>query len=112
MAEVGDTWHRFEDYWTVSCDEWDNPYPAQLHIRHRKMRVVKVTKKGVWIKLYDLFSELRFVLNDSKKRFAHATIEEAKASFIYRKSLHIKLLEARIGRATAAINRIDNTVWK
>jgi hypothetical protein len=59
-------------------------------------RVDRKTKRGCWIEDY---GRERFILNDSRKRLAYPTKEEAMDSFIHRKVKHIAILRSQIDRA-------------
>ena len=67
--------------------------------------VVKRTPKGVWI--YDSavkkYPHRRFILNDSKKRFACETKEKALVSFLARKKLQLGYLRANVVQVEDAI---------
>ncbi|MEX3984002.1 hypothetical protein AB4Y45_33995 [Paraburkholderia sp. EG287A] len=59
--------------------------------------VLKVTKCGKWIR--DYAGDRRFILDTSRKRFAHETIELALASFRARRDRQIGILSARLRAA-------------
>jgi hypothetical protein len=86
-AQVGDTWFRIED---GSATNWV-----------REFTVVKVTTCGV--RLSDGFG-MRLVLDDSRKRYACPTREEAMESFIARKRRQLKILRAQIQRVERALD--------
>lgn len=76
-----------------------------------KYEVVKYTPKGKWI-IHEFDKELdeehkryRFVLNNSRKRFAWETKEAALESFIARKKKQIKILESQLGFAEDALQK-------
>jgi len=60
-------------------------------------QVVKETPKGVRL------NSGRFVLRSAKKQFAHATLEEARQSYIARKRKHITILKDRLKVAEAGL---------
>lgn len=82
MSKV-EHWYRFEDR------PGDPPY-----IYLSKFKVVKHTPKGVWVEFG--FYKDKFIRKDAHKHFACATIEEAKKSFIARKSRQLCILEHQI----------------
>lgn len=61
--------------------------------------VIKRTKCGVWIKR-DYDPKPRFVLNDSRKKFAYPTKEEAMTGYIKRTECYIKILRSNLERVT------------
>lgn len=70
--------------------------------------VIKNTPKGTWINIsYSYPPRKRFVLNDAKKRFAYPTQEEAKTSFLARKSRQLGILKAQIESITASVRAIN-----
>lgn len=75
--------------------------------------IVRRTPKGVWIELaprYDYLNikpELKFVLNDSRKRWAHETLEGAKESFLARKRVQLDILRNRITDIEACVVAIN-----
>ena len=103
MSEV---WYRYTDHMvSAGVDEWgDSIGPGRVEVCLSKFRVLKHTTKGVWL---DVYGQGRFVLNYSRKRYAHATVEEARESFIKRKERQIGIYSARIGQAEAAIRRVN-----
>jgi uncharacterized protein YwgA len=66
-------------------------------------KIVKETKCGYWIRLYDGFNDKRWVSKTTTKRFAHATKNEALVSFMYRKKRQIKILKARLADAEKSL---------
>lgn len=58
--------------------------------------VLKVTQCGKWIRAE---GERRFVLDASRKRFAHETLELALESFKVRRLRQISILKARLAAA-------------
>ncbi|WP_315127330.1 hypothetical protein [Comamonas antarctica] len=101
-AQVGDRWYRYEDVAYASpLDEYDRPTgPGQLRVHCREYEVVKVTPCGVRLDIG------RYVSASSRKRFAHATKEDAKNSFILRKSAQLRIYSARCARAEQAIRLV------
>jgi hypothetical protein len=107
MSAVGDIWYRYED---VRCapmwDEFEHSFgTGRVAVELREYRVVKVTNRGVRLTyaFYGTWSWTRFVLFDSRKRFACATKEEAFASFVRRKQRQVAILTAQLDRAKCAL---------
>ena len=99
---TGEVWYRYADVqYSAGCDEVGNllPYAGPVGIRLEEHGVAKHTPKGVWL------ISGRFVLKDSRKRFACPTKEEAMASFIARKQRQIRILSAQLARATEAVRK-------
>jgi hypothetical protein len=99
-------WYRFDDRLVSSgVDEFDEPLgPARVAIYMTKLEVIRHTPKGAWLKSG---GGQRFVLNDVHKRYACATIAQAKESFIARKRKQIKIYTARIHHAEQAIAQVQ-----
>ena len=110
-------WYRFDDVrYAPPPDEWgDSGGPGILEVRLREFPVVRHTPKGVWLERtwmpYGSNSlrtdGLRFVLRDANKRFACPSVEEARESFIARKTRQIRIHEARTAQAKDAIRIIN-----
>jgi hypothetical protein len=97
-------YYRIEDY-LESSGSWDmqgewEPGPSRLRLRVEAFEVLKHTPKGVQLRVY---GERRFVLRDAYRRFACATLDEAKESFIARKEKQASIYEARARDARKAI---------
>ena len=108
-GEVCDVYYRYEDYlqgtggWDMQ-GEWE-PGPSVIRIRVVEFKVLKVTPKGVWLKVFD---GKRFVLNSAIKRFADPTLERALVSFRKRKERQASIYEARARNAREAIRRAEH----
>lgn len=101
--KVGDTWYRYETYFTASFDE-DGDYIRSYgpYLRLYKFCVDKITPKGVWVqegKPGEFISGRRFVLNSSHKRYAVPTKEAALQSLMARKSRQAAILEKQLNSA-------------
>lgn len=98
-------WYRFEDVrYAAPLNEYDEPSgPGQLAVELRKYLVSRYTPKGVWLSYFFKGARDRFVLSSATKRFACATIEDARTSFIARKTKQARILQARADNARAAI---------
>jgi len=88
MAELGDMWTRWEDI--LYEDGEVRLIPVNYSVR-------RVTPQGVRL------DNGRFVLNESRKRFACKTSEEALNSFVIRKRHQCAILRAQLRRAETAL---------
>ena len=108
---MSDLWYRYEDIrYAPPLDEFDMPIGGgSVGIMLREYRVVKATPRGVWLEhdnwLFD--PEPKFVLQDSRKRFACPTIIEAKESFIARKNKQIRILAEQLSNAKDALAKMQ-----
>lgn len=118
LPQVGDLWYRFENQrYAPPVDEWGDPIwgaRGEHKVHRRVFKVVGVTPKGVWLtftygKDHFAFDERdkRFVLLEARKRYACPTIEEAKESFIARKTRQARIYRARMEDAEEAIRIIN-----
>lgn len=74
----------------------------------RQYHVTKETKWGKWI--YDMWHEKRrFVLNNSAKRFAHDSVENAVNSYIYRKKFQLRIYKRRVEILEETIDAFTNS---
>jgi hypothetical protein len=74
---------------------YERAYAGELEpakIRLVKFNILRTTPKGVWI---DLGYE-KWVSNDSKKRYAYPTKDEAFVNFIARTIRCVKILKAKL----------------
>jgi hypothetical protein len=107
---VGDIWFRYEDVkYAPSLNEFDEPIgEGRLAVEMRQYKVIRETPKGAWISQYwpnTSFSsdEEKFVRNNSVKKFAYPTKEEARIGFIARKNAQLRILKAGVSRAEKAL---------
>ena len=99
-------WFRFEEQrYAAPLDEFDQPTGRGRPVVHlRKLKVLRETPKGVQlIGLGHGTNNPRLVLYDSYKKFACATREEARLSFVARKHKQIRIYKARIAMAEEAL---------
>ena len=68
-----------------------------------RYNVVKETEKGYWISHISGKKGVKFVRKEGRKIYAHATIDDARTSFIKRKEAQIKILETQISKAQTAL---------
>ncbi len=105
-------WYRYEDvsyappYDPETEKHWG---PGRTDIVKRSYPVMKITPKGVWISQY---GTKRFILADSRKRFAHATVEEAMDSFMARKHAQLRILQSQVSRIQRAIQLGHQMIMK
>lgn len=105
--------YRIEDKTYAGCayGEFDE-YGPPLHCPElRKFGVLKHTKCGVWITVPEKIENgnpegKRFVRNDTKKKFACASIVEAKESFIARKNMQMGYLRGKIENIKECIAKL------
>ncbi len=112
-----DIWYRYEDRLVHSGFYYDDGYTAEyglgtarVEVVLRTFFVVKRTPKGVWLDVFKRNEDdahnidgARFVLLKSHKRYACATIEEARESFIARKRKQIVIHMGVLDRAKQAL---------
>lgn len=77
-------------------------FRSELQIYVRTYKVMKETPKGVWLWVY---GRRRFVLHESRKKFAHPTLDSALTSFKARKAAQIRILSSQIARAEQAVTQ-------
>ena len=87
--------YRFEDY--LCGDE----YSVEVKVHLREFEVLRTTPCGAWIE--GQYGRKRFVLKDSRKRYAHPTVDEARESFIARKKRQLSIYQARARTAERAL---------
>lgn len=102
-------WYRYEytPHYRI-----DDMLPLRISndgvLRPDKYQVIKHTPKGVWLSRFAWCSWCavdgkRFVLKDSRKRFAAPTEAEALESFIRRKERHSSILRGQLEDVTDAL---------
>lgn len=95
-------WYRYEDKgYANPADEYGESTGAHYVVELHKFSVKKHTPCGVRLSIN------RVVLHASRKRFACATLEEAKVSFIARKKKQASILRARAAIADRAIELVN-----
>ena len=102
MSEV---WHRI-DYvrYAAPLDEFERPNGiGSLALVHCTYRVLKQTKKGVWL---DIGFDKRFVLCVSKRQFASPTLSLAKLKFRKRKERQLGILRDKIRDIEEALGKL------
>ena len=118
--KVGDVWYRYDNKsYSVVIDADREEYGVSHKVVRTQYWVIRVTPKGVWLTQkhnekcpkWPVKGEFHFaprlVLHASRKRFACATDELAKESFIARKNKQKAIYEARAKHAQWAIDTIN-----
>lgn len=112
---MSDVMYRYEDVAYAAPFDETGTLPGTVKVELRTYKVVKLTAKGAWVvPIYAGYwhadDDRRFVLAKSRKRFACPTLEEARASFVARKSAQIRIYKARIERAESALRDFNRNV--
>lgn len=79
-------YYRYVDVLEFSLDDL---FDSRPRIKLDKFEVIKHTKCGVWINLWG--DKKKFILDNTHKKWACKTIEEAKISFIKRKEKQLDI---------------------
>lgn len=92
-------WYHIEDRLFAGPSYFDDAALGSFHVGLLVLpvAVIKHTPKGV--RLVDG----RFVCHSWTKKYAHPTIEDAKASFLARKNRQLAIHQARLAQASRAI---------
>lgn len=72
-----------------------------------KYPIIKNTPKGCWVRDYSSRGDRRHVCNNTRKRFAFPTAEEARVSFVARKRRQIKILQAQLDWTRKALGKAE-----
>jgi hypothetical protein len=91
--------YRFEE---MSYAPVGDDYESRMDVHLRKYEILKFTPKGFCISNWSK-SGKRFILNTSRKKYAHITIEDAKTSFIARKNRQYNILSNKIQNVMKAL---------
>jgi hypothetical protein len=102
--------YRVSADWRAGYDPFDDDgwktLPATLEgFSAHAYPITKVTPKGKWI---DIYGGRKFILNDSRKRYACETLELAVKSFKARKHRQISILAAQLSRVENELSRIES----
>ena len=99
-------WYRYEDVaYSPGADEYGDPLPGStMRVHLREFEVLKRTPKGAWL---NAWRGKRFVRSEARKQYACATKEAALASFKARKQAQIRIYEARVCSARAALEIVE-----
>jgi hypothetical protein len=78
------------------------------NVYYQEFAVLRLTPKGYWIFTGmwhgDVPTGEKWVSNESRKRYAHPTKEQALEAFIYRKKRYMSILQSRLAR-------VDEVLW-
>lgn len=105
-------WYRYEDQ--AYCaprrayegdEEWST---TTMRVELRKLRVLKTTACGVWIEGGKW--DKRFV-RESDGKYAHRTVEEARASYLDRKRGQIRIVKEQLRRAEHYLSEAQAGRW-
>lgn len=92
---TAETWYRFD----TEVDEYGG-----VSLYRSEFDAVKKTPCGVWLVFRGGWQpKRRFVLLNSRKKYAHPDIDSALQSFIARKNLQLRILSARHDQTAAAL---------
>lgn len=108
MAQVGNTFYRYEDYLvSAGTDEWGEPVgPPHVRIRLLELRVVRLTPKCAVV---DYYGQEKRILLSAHARFACETTEQALISYRRRKQSQVKILEAQLGNVRRALTIVEQS---
>jgi len=91
--------YRYEDILSAYFDDSDIT-GTYCRIILRTFKIVKYTKKGVWISLFGIGDNHdKFILMTARKKWACKTEKEAIYSYQKRKQRQIQIYESRLKRA-------------
>lgn len=95
-------WYRYVDgRHAPPLNEWDEPAgKGSAYIHCYEYRVLKYTPKGAWI---DNYGTRRFVLASARKRYAHATKDDALVAFKERKRRQLWILKNQVAHVEEII---------
>lgn len=101
-----ETWYRYYDVcYAPPLNEYDEPVGSgRRSIELMEFEVKKHTPKGVQLGFRFEEKPSRFVLHNSRKKFAHPTKREAMLSFIERKKRQHGIYQARADTASYFLN--------
>lgn len=95
---VPEVWYRMFDGLAGGSGD------ARVLVSVHSFGVTRRTEKGVWL---EFGLKGRFVRNDSVKKFAYPTVEEARISFMARKTKQIRIMNARLNHAERALRLME-----
>lgn len=91
-----------KEYWFRYSDRYDH----EPTIFCNKYMVVAHTPKGVWLSYIGDDRKDKFVLNDSRKKWAAPTIEEAWTGFLARKRKQQRILQSQLDNVSNLLSQI------
>lgn len=86
-----------------TAEETGELFRGRVEIQLERYLILRRTPKGVWIRRWSGNKPETFVLNDSPKKVAWPTVDEAKMHFFTRKKNQISLLLRQLNRAKEAL---------
>ena len=105
MTKTVEYWYRFDARVRRDYDRIKN-----VTITLYRFAVVRHTLRGVWLDYG--FEKDKFVLVNSRKRFACPTLDEAKESFLARKRIQLNILEEQIEGVQRILLEADSLIAK
>ena len=105
MTKVVEYWYRFDSrVWR------DYDRIKTVAITLYRFAVIRHTPRGVWLD-YGIEKD-KFVLANSRKRFACPTLDEAKESFLARKKVQLNILEEQTEGVKRTLFEADSLIAK
>ena len=105
MTKAVEYWYRFDSrVWR------DYDRIKTVAITLYRFAVVRYTQQGVWLD-YGIEKD-KFVLINSRKRFACPTLDEAKESFLARKKIQLIILEEQTEDVRRILLEADSLIAK
>ena len=99
--------YRFSDHAVcIGTDEYGDSLGSMMEVYLTKYRILRETARGAWVERF--LDKPRFVLNESRKKFACRTVEEAKESFLARKRAQERILKSRIARVYESMRKVES----
>lgn len=101
--------YRIVEYFSAGVGlDWDCTCTyslPRLHLILKQFPELKKTKCGVWINVGYAHSNSgkRFILNNSRKKFAYPSMKEAWDAFKFRKKRQVQILKTKLNDATLAL---------
>lgn len=105
MADQEYYYRIFDQQRACSLDDNDNPIPGTGYtsLQCDRLKVVKYTPKGVRLQIYA--EKTVFVLNNSRKKYACPTYEEAVTSFVARKQRQRRIYRSKLAHIDEALDK-------
>lgn len=82
-------------------------YDGEVRINMRELPIIRETKCGAWV---DDYGQPRFILYDTKKKYAGRTPEEALESFKAKKQRQLSILAAQHDRIKRTLDMLERGV--
>lgn len=84
-------------------------YDKEVQITTRELPIIRETACGAWV---DDYGKERFILNDTRKKHAARTPEEALESFKAKKQRQLSILAAQHDRIKRTLDMLERGVMK